>query len=350
MGVAANNISTIRGPSTVTSSRNEAVSIERDAPSLMIRETDNSESLVANPQVPSLEMALQPPLTSFSTYFQPGTENGMAQQDHLQQLHLQVQEVLGKIQESDQKIQEVFGTIREADRQQEEILGTTQQTDPQAQSIQRLQQQLGEALEKTQQMDQQAKESQGRYEQLLQQRDQETLQAPALVQCRAQAILTESSKNLPALRLFIVLPEPTAVIDGQKGPHLQLRLHFLCECDAHKVTKNGKGLYEVHLVTHPSYDLVDQDEFIDKYGSYLLTMMYMVKYGAKAGGLVAQPLLGLKSATEDDETRNISILSGRTSALSSMKRQHTLKVLSMQPTEGPSSQFIRIWTSRRSLI
>jgi hypothetical protein len=343
MGVATNNIHIIRDPSAVTSSGNEAVSIEGNVASLRIGETDDSESLVANPQASSLEMALQPPPTSFTTYFQPRAGNGMAQQDPLQELRLQmdgllgrlqqaeqkteqiqqqmeevlgrtqqtdhqVQEVLGKIQESDQKMQEALGTIREADRQQEEVLGTTQQTDLQAQSIQRLQQQLGEALEKIQQMDQQTKHSQEQYEQLLQQRRQETLQAfhyLALVQYRVQAILTESSKNLPVPRLFIVLPEPTAVVDGQKGLHLQVRLHFLCECDAHKVNNNinGKGLYEVHLTNHPGYELVNQDEFIDKYGSYLLTMMYMVKYGAKARGLVVLPLLGLQSATEDDENQ-----------------------------------------------
>ncbi|KAF9349861.1 hypothetical protein BGX34_001554, partial [Mortierella sp. NVP85] len=40
-------------------------------------------------------------------------------------------------------------------------------------------------------------------------------------------------------------------------------------------------------------------EFIDKFGSYLLTMMYMVKYGTRVGGLVVPPLLGLDHAVDD---------------------------------------------------
>ncbi|KAF9345748.1 hypothetical protein BGX34_004510 [Mortierella sp. NVP85] len=328
MGVATNNIHIINDPLAVTSSSNEAISIVRNVPSLKIGETDDGESLVANPQAPS--MALQPLPTSLATYLQPGTENIIAQQDPLHQLRLQMngllgrlqqteqqtqqiqqqmeevlgrtqqtdhrmEEVLGKIQEYDQRMQEALRAIQEADGQQEETIGTTRQTGPQAQSIQRLQQQLSEALERIQQIDQQAKDSQGRYEQLLQQRYQETLQAfhyLTLVQYRVQAILTASSQNLPVPRLFIALPEPTAVVDGQNEPHLQLR-----------VTKNGNELHEIHLVDHPGYELVNQDDFIKKYGAYLLTMIYMVKYGIKAGGLIVLPLLGLKDATNIRESQ-----------------------------------------------
>jgi hypothetical protein len=46
-------------------------------------------------------------------------------------------------------------------------------------------------------------------------------------------------------------------------------------------------------------ELVNQNELIEKYGSYLLSMIHMIKYGISAGGLVP-PLLELNHATRID--------------------------------------------------
>jgi len=70
--------------------------------------------------------------------------------------------------------------------------------------------------------------------------------------------------------------------------------------------RNSSKPHEVHLSKHPGYDLNDQNEFISKYGSYFLTMMYMVKYGAMTGGLFVPPLLGLHHAMEDQ--RNLRFI------------------------------------------
>jgi hypothetical protein len=67
------------------------------------------------------------------------------------------------------------------------------------------------------------------------------------------------------------------------------------------MTKDCTKPHEVHLANHPGYDLNNQERFISKYGPYLLAMMYMVKYGAKARGLVVPPLLGLNHAIGDGE-------------------------------------------------
>jgi len=114
------------------------------------------------------------------------------------------------------------------------------------------------------------------------------------VQYRVQAVLAQPSPKLPIPRLFIILPAPTAAVDGQgASPSMQFRLHFLCECGSHTMDKDCSQPHEVHLANHPGYDLDNQEEFIKKYGSYLLTMMYMAKYGIKTRGLVVPPLLGL---------------------------------------------------------
>ncbi|KAI8354814.1 hypothetical protein B0O80DRAFT_498017 [Mortierella sp. GBAus27b] len=121
-------------------------------------------------------------------------------------------------------------------------------------------------------------------------------------QCRVQAVLANPSLKLPIPRLFIILPGPTAVVDGQGESHqLQFRLYFLCECGNHTMGKDCDKPHEVHLANHPGYDINNQDDFINKYGSYRLTMMYMVKYGAKARGLVVHQLLGLNHVIGEGE-------------------------------------------------
>jgi len=385
LGIAINNIHLLRELSTVTNSSTETASVTRDVASLRIRDSDDSLAPVVS-SYHTLELALQPLSTSSDNQFQLEAENSMPQEIRLRQLHLkvnalfgriqqseqqtqqtqqqmnellgreqqtdqQMKEVLGKVQQTDQSMQEVLGREQQTDQQMKEILGKMQEIDRQLEEAQctqlqmqqlqntqqqqqqmndkietalrtlqqldqktqvsqqhthdkqdQLQQQLNEALEWIQQMDEQIQDME---RSLSTQRRQKTLQAFhyfAFVQSRAQALLATSYKGLSIPRLFIVLLEPTDAIDGQgRSCLLQFRLRFLCECDAHKMTKNANGLHKVHLVDHPGYELVNLDEFIDKYGSYLLTILYTVKYGTKAGGLAVLPLLGLKDATEDEE-------------------------------------------------
>ncbi|KAI8358166.1 hypothetical protein B0O80DRAFT_444145 [Mortierella sp. GBAus27b] len=62
------------------------------------------------------------------------------------------------------------------------------------------------------------------------------------------------------------------------------------------MSKGSKEAHEVHMTYHAGYDLKRPKAFFDKYGSYILTMMYMVKYGAMAAGYVVPPLLQSKRA------------------------------------------------------
>ncbi|KAF9350001.1 hypothetical protein BGX34_001459 [Mortierella sp. NVP85] len=68
--------------------------------------------------------------------------------------------------------------------------------------------------------------------------------------------------------------------------------------------KDCKKPHEVHLANHPGYDLINQDEIINKYGPYLLTMMYIVRSGAIVGGLNVPQLLGIKHSVEQVDDIN----------------------------------------------
>ncbi|KAF9349862.1 hypothetical protein BGX34_001555 [Mortierella sp. NVP85] len=119
-------------------------------------------------------------------------------------------------------------------------------------------------------------------------------------QHRVQSVLANPPQDIPFPRLFIILPEQTVAAGRQGKPNsLEFRLYFLCECGTHPIPRNYNDPHQVHLTNHPGYKLENQKDFIDKFGSYLLTMMYMVKYGARVGGLMVPPLLGLNHAIED---------------------------------------------------
>ncbi|KAI8347682.1 hypothetical protein B0O80DRAFT_209020 [Mortierella sp. GBAus27b] len=119
----------------------------------------------------------------------------------------------------------------------------------------------------------------------------------AIIQNRAQAVASQTYEfhEYPIPRLFIVLPKATGVFDKIKNPFAnQFRLYFLCECGSHTMSENSKTPHEIHLAKHEGYDLEEPTEFFERYGSYILTLMNMIKYGITAAGLIVPPLAGLK--------------------------------------------------------
>jgi hypothetical protein len=99
-----------------------------------------------------------------------------------------------------------------------------------------------------------------------------------------------ASFNEPSIPgLFIVLPKAKSIGDSKELGCAQFRLHFLCEFSSQ--TKDLEGAVQaIHSANHPGYELSDPSDFFDKYGSYLLTIMTIVRFGFKAKGLVVPPL------------------------------------------------------------
>ncbi|KAF8948387.1 hypothetical protein BGZ47_005160 [Haplosporangium gracile] len=52
-------------------------------------------------------------------------------------------------------------------------------------------------------------------------------------------------------------------------------------------------MHEVHVARHEGYDLDHPIEFFEKYGTYALTLLHMLKYGAAIAGVVVFPLAQL---------------------------------------------------------
>ncbi|KAI8349061.1 hypothetical protein B0O80DRAFT_429173 [Mortierella sp. GBAus27b] len=128
----------------------------------------------------------------------------------------------------------------------------------------------------------------------------------AIIHSRVQAVVTQTYElhEYPIPRLFIILPKATGVFDKIKNPFAnQFRLYFLCECGTHTMDENSKTQHEIHFAKHDGYDLEKPNEFFQRYGSYVLALMNMIKYGITAAGLVVSPLSGLKIVEGIDTTQ-----------------------------------------------
>ncbi|KAF9339334.1 hypothetical protein BGZ91_006283, partial [Linnemannia elongata] len=132
---------------------------------------------------------------------------------------------------------------------------------------------------------------------------QETLDRLALIQNKVAAIMTQSYElhEYPIPRLFIVLPKESASRTETLGRGIknlfanQFTLHFLCECGEHTKPVDGQPTnpnlkHEIHIARHEGYDINRPTEFFEKYGSYILTLLQMLKYGVTIAGVVVPPL------------------------------------------------------------
>ncbi|KAF9922854.1 hypothetical protein FBU30_007020, partial [Linnemannia zychae] len=141
----------------------------------------------------------------------------------------------------------------------------------------------------------------------------------ALIQNKVAAIMTQTYElhEYPIPRLFIVLPIEELSMTEKLGKGLRnifatkFRLYFLCECGEHTKQPddstdhtNGEGTtmlkHEIHIARHEGYDLDHPTEFFEKYGSYVLTLLQMIKYGITIAGIVVPPIAQLRVSDEVD--------------------------------------------------
>ncbi|KAI8347764.1 hypothetical protein B0O80DRAFT_210230 [Mortierella sp. GBAus27b] len=121
----------------------------------------------------------------------------------------------------------------------------------------------------------------------------EALESLISIHCRVQTVLTKTYElhEYQVPRLFIVLPRPEDGLGGR--PNLisrHFRLYFLCEYGTYMTPEGSKPQHKIHLAKHQGYDLDKPDEFFERYGSYIITMLQMVQYGIVSAGAIVQPV------------------------------------------------------------
>ncbi|KAG0221664.1 hypothetical protein BGX31_009643 [Mortierella sp. GBA43] len=200
----------------------------------------------------------------------------ISQQEELRQLKQQIEEILQKIQHTKEQLDSIPDMIQHSEQQ------TRQQLQQQVEEIQKMIPPLKGYVDEANGnilLDQLRNDPS--------QRLQEMFSRHILLQYRAQAFVDILSEHSSAPRLFLILPKENSD-DRQEACSRQFRLYFLCE--SHTKDKNTIRETEFHMTNHPGYDIKKLDAFLNKYGSYILMVMYLVKYGATIPGLVVPPL------------------------------------------------------------
>ncbi|KAG0082479.1 hypothetical protein BGZ93_002415 [Podila epicladia] len=90
-------------------------------------------------------------------------------------------------------------------------------------------------------------------------------------------VLRENS-DYPVPCQFMVLPSDLGSWDDSDPATHNFRLHFLCDTQLEKHVKSALPEHK-HLLNHPGYDLIRPQEFFQKYGSYALIILKMVRQG-----------------------------------------------------------------------
>ncbi|KAK3821206.1 MAG: hypothetical protein J3Q66DRAFT_332811 [Benniella sp.] len=115
----------------------------------------------------------------------------------------------------------------------------------------------------------------------------------ASIQNSVKSLVTQSYElhENPLPRLFVVLPMVARSYDRTASLRPdQFKLFFLCECGKHTTPRDSPTPHEIHLAKHEGYELDMPEEFFMKYGSCVLSMMYMVKYRINTDDLVVPTL------------------------------------------------------------
>ncbi|KAF9960383.1 hypothetical protein BGZ70_008620 [Mortierella alpina] len=112
----------------------------------------------------------------------------------------------------------------------------------------------------------------------------------AAIGSRVQAVLTQTYElhEYPIPRLFVVLPQDPSVWNTLNPFANKFRLYFLCECGEHTKSINSKtGIpHHIHFAKHEGYEIARPSEFFEQYGSYVLTILKMLKYSITVTGIV----------------------------------------------------------------
>ncbi|KAG0316451.1 hypothetical protein BGZ99_006908 [Dissophora globulifera] len=126
---------------------------------------------------------------------------------------------------------------------------------------------------------------------------QQIMDRLTMVQNQVQAVTTQTFElhEYPIPRLFIVLPKPTRRRDKVLNPFAnQFQLFFLCQCGTHTMRNGSKIPHEIHLAKHKGYDIDLPIKFFERYGTYVLAVMNLFKFGVAAAGVVSPGLSHLK--------------------------------------------------------
>jgi hypothetical protein len=125
-----------------------------------------------------------------------------------------------------------------------------------------------------------------------------------------QALLTQTYElyENPIPRLFIVLPDDRSSWNSLDFFSNKFRLYFLCECGEHTKAAKSNIPHRIHLAKHEGYDIEHPNEFFQQYGSNVLTILKMLKFGISVAGVAVPALSNLIPDALDQATESLKLL------------------------------------------
>ncbi|KAG0251999.1 hypothetical protein BG011_007277, partial [Mortierella polycephala] len=86
--------------------------------------------------------------------------------------------------------------------------------------------------------------------------------------------------------IVIVLPVGPPNLKELHPSQTRFRLFFLCECGEHTrtVARQSNISHHIHLAKHEGYEIENPEEFFQHYGTYVLSLLQMLKYGVSVAG------------------------------------------------------------------
>jgi len=131
----------------------------------------------------------------------------------------------------------------------------------------------------------------------------------AQLQNGVQALLTQTYElhEYPIPRLFIVLPDDRSSWNPLDFSN-KFKLYFLCECGEHTKATKSNIPHRIHLAKHQGYEIERPTEFFQQYGSYVLTILRMLKFGISVAGIAVPALSNLIPDALDQATENLRLL------------------------------------------
>lgn len=121
-------------------------------------------------------------------------------------------------------------------------------------------------------------------------------------------------------RLFVILPENFKRWDPRSFVMSKFRLYFLCECSSHSIDYPGSQTSSaasvsphrrVHLHNHKGYSFSRPNEFLERFGPYVLGMLKILSFCLRAT-TIAAPATGLINEGVQDMMQGIESIAKNT--------------------------------------
>lgn len=164
----------------------------------------------------------------------------------------------------------------------------------------------------------------------------------AMLRRQTQSVLTRNIglHENPIPRLFVVLPlvhQP--LYDPQNPSSNTFRLYFLCDCGEHTMSAKSKTSHHIHFAKHEGYDIACPDEFFRRYGSYVLTILRMLKFGISVGGITVPALSRLVRMSDDGQaTADQQLLAGTIDSVMGLTMEYIEKISEREVEDAGSDE------------